>query len=308
MENNYNQDVFFENSSDIQALNDYASPKTKESDNKKIMILLVIIVLVIYVVYPIGKKYLENKWNTFYVTVEVEKVFQPGRYESGMAFIDLDKPVMKCRIVSINRNNYQKNHTINGEPKIDDVMFLTEIHGDSYPQFTRLDLTIKRNQIIGGQFVRYYDDIERFSIPSTKTEEEVEIKDTFSVSTEESETYIQDLKEWIPDDQEANIQEYLKEKYSETGIRMYIIFFDTNDETYMNDYSKALLNSKSSRAITYSRNANDSSWHMWWRTSTDEEKEYINSHYTKVGDAYLIYGNYEERLKNVIDTAYSLFE
>lgn len=306
MDNNLNPNE--SNNMDIQISDDYSRIKNKEADNKKLMLFLVTIVLGIYVVYPVGKKYLENKWNTFSVTVEVEKVFQPGRYGRGIAFIDLDKPVMKCRIVSINRNNYQKNHTIDGEPKVDDIILFTEIHGDSYPEYTRLEFTMKKSLIEGGQFIRCYDDVEGYDINPTKTEGDFDKKDTFSVSKEESETYIQDLKEWIPDDQEANIQEYLKDKYSETGIRMYIIFFDTNDETYMNDYSKALIQSKSGQAITYSRNANDNSWHMWWVASTDEKNEYIKSHYTKVGDAYLISGNYEEAIKNVIDTAYSLYE
>ena len=282
----------------------------KELKEIKILFLLVLILVGIYVVYPFSKSYIENKNNTFYVTVEVDRVYQPGKYGNGVWVKEVEQPVMKCKIISINRNSYQKTHTIEGEPKINDVIWITEIHGDSYSELTQFDLTIKDGNIQGGQFVKYYDSLQGEEIYNDHITNEISTEDTssFSVSKEESETYLQDLRGWIPDDQEVSIQSYLEQKYSETGIRMYIVFFDTNDETYIDDYSKGLINSKGGQAITYSRNANDSSWRMWWIASTNEKNEYINSHYTKVGDAYLINGTYEERLRNVIDTAYGLYE
>lgn len=271
-----------------------------------LMITLIITVIFIYIVYPIGKKYLDTKNKTFNITVEVEKIYPTGRYQSGNLVTDITDPWMKCKITNINRNNYQKENMIPGEPKMGDILYISEIHGDYYPQLTQFNVLIRDNEIVDGQYELHYG---KYDYLDRNNEETINDSDnTISVSNEESEEYIQDYRGWIPEDQKNNIQSYLEQKYLETGIRMYLIFYDTNDKTYMEDHSKALLNSKNGQAISYSRNANDNSWQIWWIASSTEKNEFLQAHYTSIGDAYLINGSYEERIKNVIDTAYELFQ
>jgi hypothetical protein len=302
------------------------SPNTKDkgTSGPQLFFLILVIVLILFFVSPYGQLIISNKINTFKVRVEVKKTFEADTYwEGNVSGFTISQPIMKCEIISIDRNFYQKNHIVQYEHNVGDIIYITELHGESYSQMDQLDLTIRGEKILGGQYENvtelYAYEISRLDNPDqyplkTSEQREAEIQNenenaqtTFEFSDEEKGTYLHDLKDMVPADQEEEIQEMLKAKYEETGFKVYVVFSNTNDKEEIENYSADLLSSTNSYGVVYVRNANDSSWHVRW--SVPESKlDYFADNYSRIGDAYLINGNYVDRLENVADTAYTLYE
>ena len=284
-------------------------------------VLVVIAIGLMFILSPWGQTFIYNKKNTFKVRVEVEKTFEADTYWSGETVtFDLDKPIMKCKIISIERNSYQKNHIVDYEHSVGDIIYITELHGESYSQLTQIDLTLREDEILGGQYENVTKskafEIARLEDPGQsnltkgnkpRAEEESAENQSVSISTEETESYIHDYKDMVPADQEEQIQELLKEKYEETGFKVYIIFFDTNDKSYIEDYSSSLINAEKSTGVVYCRNANDNSWYVRWSVP-QSKSDYFSNNYTRIGDAYLVNGNYVDRVRNIADTAYTVYQ
>jgi len=127
------------------------------------------------------------------------------------------------------------------------------------------------------------------------------------LSSKKADGYIYDPNKRLSEDDTQKLNEYLTSKFEETGTRMYIVYYDSDDteemKTFVQDY---LFYSADSPAMAYSRTASDNAWRVDWHVSNPNSIS-LNENYEQIHTAYLSGGSYYDRLKNAIDKAYDIY-
>ena len=104
-----------------------------------------------------------------------------------------------------------------------------------------------------------------------------------------------------------DLENYLWEKYRETGVRMYILLDNTDDNDFLEKLAKQKFNRATSPAMAFGL-VTDTSWIFRYRIKQDQESG-LNDNYSKVADAYFKNKKLSkyQRLIKAIDKAYSLY-
>ena len=119
--------------------------------------------------------------------------------------------------------------------------------------------------------------------------------------------FVYDTNGRLSDEEKQKVEEYITAKYKETGVRMYIVYPDTDDQNQIYDLiDKEMFQKATSPAMAYCRPASDNKWYVRWSVY-DDHIESVEKNYEQIGNAYLINGSVYDRTIHVIDTAYEVY-
>lgn len=111
----------------------------------------------------------------------------------------------------------------------------------------------------------------------------------------------------ISDTDKQELEDYLRQKYNETGVRMYIILYDNEDVDLLQETAKKMIDRATSPAMVFGLTASENQWVFRYQIDPSRESS-IRDEYSKVADAFWATNeNYTKRLKNAIDKAYALY-
>jgi len=120
-------------------------------------------------------------------------------------------------------------------------------------------------------------------------------------------SFVDDSIGKLSDEEKQLVEDYLITKYEETGVRMYIVFSDSDDNNYITNYiDDNLLGAAQSPSMAFCRSASDSKWFVRWNVPENHSEKFQNN-YEQIANAYLISGSSYDRVINVIDKAYEIY-
>jgi hypothetical protein len=119
------------------------------------------------------------------------------------------------------------------------------------------------------------------------------------------------LINWIggmSDDENKRLEAYLRSKYEETGVRMYVILLNVEDNDLLSEMCDGVLGRATSPAISFGLTSSQKHWSVRLRMKKDRESE-LREGYSKVADAFydLKKGSLYDKIMKVIDKAYELY-
>ncbi len=112
----------------------------------------------------------------------------------------------------------------------------------------------------------------------------------------------------LQNEEKEKLEQLLRSKYEETGVRMYLLLSDTSDETVLLSKTDELLARATSPGMVFGLTATQDHWVFRFRRAKDHETP-LKERYKEVGDAYnKVKTSLYDKLEKAVGKAYRLYE
>ncbi len=110
----------------------------------------------------------------------------------------------------------------------------------------------------------------------------------------------------VSDDEKQKLEAYLRAKYEETGVRMYIILSNIDDTEQIGKIADKMLKRATSPAMAFGITASEKQWVFRYLIENNQESK-VRDEYEQIAKAYQKGSNTFDSLIKAIDKAYELY-
>ena len=112
----------------------------------------------------------------------------------------------------------------------------------------------------------------------------------------------------LQNEEKEKLEKFLRSKYEETGIRMYLLLSDTSDEQALLSKTDELLARATSPGMVFGLTATQDHWVFRFRRAKDHETQ-LKERYKEIGDVYnKVKTSLYDKLEAAVNKAYRLYE